>query len=164
MIIAVIVTTIVLLKLNKPTVDRLDINSCTGTEWLSEQGGVLLAYEELAENYEDVYALYISGAMSPTDFVNELIICQAELFGIQQEYTESKSERRITLTTEAEKQGISAFEDLFIVTNKMFTASVSGDQPHPAEEVGYIYLSYKSVIKDDLDMYMLALVEGGERK
>lgn len=132
----------------------------TGNEWLVKQKDCLDDLQAYANGMDEVYVLYITGAITADDFSAELNLLRQQYKILLGFYDTMKSENPVIPESHSyiSKRGSDAISRLYEVFQDILDNSVDADGvPFPADQLSYTYLAYRQVIINDLVEYMTAL-------
>lgn len=134
----------------------------TETEWFERQQSYLDNLETFANNMDDIYALYLSGSISESDFTTHVQSLEKQFKLIEYAYNRELKEHPVKINTGSyhTQKGIEAvqgcfqtFEDIFTMTEKNYKDPKS---------LAYKYIAFQQDISKYLSTYTAAkIIEDG---
>lgn len=140
----------------------------TGTEWFDMQEEYIDEMNTYADNMDDIFTLYLSGAISAEDFQNHISILSDELKVMQTVYEKYKEEHPVRTGTHtySSKIGCEAIENCYDTFEKILDMASQEENYSDINTLGYKYLAYQQEIIENLADYMGAKTimdeEGGD--
>lgn len=125
----------------------------TGNEWIAGQGEHLGALEGLAEEMDEVYSLYVIGAMDPSDMENEIKLLKLKYAACIRDYGTYNEEHPIAAGGHSwfSKKGWAALEGVHQEIKLLLDSTLDGDgTPLPTDQILYLYVSYRAELSDGL--------------
>jgi len=131
----------------------------TSKQWVFRQYEYLDTINNYTENMDDVFALYSINGITEQTFQEEISILKKELEVIKTIYENDKKEFDISPTSYsyASKRGIDGFENIFVHLEKLLN-EVSDGNERISSEIVYIYLSYQTLIEEDINEYLTSYI------
>lgn len=133
----------------------------TGNEWLVKQETCLDDLKAYAGGMDEVYTLYLTGAITQDDFLMEYRLLKAQYISLNQFYEELKKENPVKEGSHSyvSKRGTEGIENCYSVLGKVLTDTLDNSgKPKPANELAYVYLAYKQELTTALSEYVTAIL------
>ena len=140
------------------------VNGITGNEWILKQKEQIYMLADFSQNLDDVYALYISGAMDKDSFLAEWQRL-SDAFGVMEFQRTQDSEKNVVAPekhTKTSREGAEAINTIFYDFRLLLNASVKDSIPIPRTELLYQHLDYSKKITEELEIFMKAYQKAKE--
>lgn len=152
-IITGIITTVIIVNKNSKPKEISD------EQWVINQRTHINNLVNLSENIDDVYTLYIIGAMSESDFMNELQMLKGQYTVYLLEYEQQEQDAVITLGTETQLSqiGRKALNDLNHDYDSLFKDTLTEAMtPRTPEATAYLKMAYLQQMREHFVSYIAA--------
>lgn len=131
----------------------------SGDEWLMKQDVYMEDLQAFADGMDEVYSLYISGAISADDFSNELSVLKDQFAIIQAAYEQAKRENPILPEdySYAAQRGVAGVENIRRILGEILDNSLDQDgTPLSPAQLLYMYLASGQELSNYLADYLTA--------
>lgn len=131
----------------------------TGNEWLLMQEERLDELELLADNMDEVFSLYVMGAIGSTDFLTEIELLKQQYAVMNEMYDAEKREYPILPENNsyAAQKGVEGLERVREILGAILNNAAVDGVPLPPDEAAYMYMAYKDELADNLAVYITAV-------
>lgn len=130
----------------------------TGNDWILMQESHLSDLEMFADNMDEVFSLYVMGAIGTTDFLTEIALLREEYLIIDSIYEAEKQEYPILPESNsyAAQKGSESMERVRDILASILNSAIVNGIPLSPEEAAYMYMAYKEELANNLAIYMTA--------
>lgn len=131
----------------------------SGNEWVLMQMSYLDELELFAENMDEVFSLYVIGAIGATDFLTEIDLLKEEYSIMDSVYKAEKQSHPILPESNsyAAQKGSEGFERVREILLLILNDAVVDGSPLSPEEAAYMYMAHKEELTDNLAVYLTAV-------
>lgn len=140
------------------------VHGVSGNQWILKQKEQINILTDFSEDLDDVYALYISGAMDKSSFLDEWQRL-SEAYSIIELQRKQQNEKNTVAPeehTEISKKGAEAINTVFLDFRLLLNASVKDGIPVKRTELLYNHMAYSKQIQEELDIFIKAYKKAKE--
>lgn len=129
-----------------------------GNEWFSLQYEYMNKFSSYCNNMDQVYALYIAGDMTESNFIIEYALLENEWQMLESSYKSFLKGHNVRPEghTYVSKRGEAAINNLRQIVSNILLSSKQGASVLSPDEMLYMYLSYKQDMQYSLAEYVIA--------
>lgn len=137
-----------------------NVKRITGNEWLIVQESCFDDLESFCAGMDDVYALYISGGITASDFAVEVAILKEQYKMMYSSYEELKKNNPIQPESHSylSQVGSEAMNNIYLTIEATLNASLdSTGQALSIDNIAYMYLAQRQELTEYISQYTSAV-------
>lgn len=128
----------------------------TGAQWLAKQSEYMNQISTFAEDVDTITALYISGSISETDFLNHINVFEKELNILKNVYNDELKNTPVRIGTHTyyTKEGCESVKESYILMENILT--MLKENSSDKSTLSYKYIAYQQEVTQKVVTFMFA--------